>query len=155
MLSHFNGSQEKVYDACDKCTNGGPMRGLGVTLKDWCEETSSHYECMRVEELKHMKGIDKDILEELPRYQQQLTEEHGQSAIALCLLCDCGARYMTFDLGTRRTIRGDGGHNEADKEHNKEMAVTLAARGIQVVLRPSPSAPKKTTAPASGAQQGQ
>lgn len=43
-------------------------------------------------DLQHMKGIDKDILEELPRYQQQLTEEHGQSAIALCLLCDCGAR---------------------------------------------------------------
>ena len=33
---------------------------------------------------------------------------------------------MTFDLGTRRTIRGDGGHNEADKEHNKEMAVVGA-----------------------------
>ncbi|KAG2424786.1 hypothetical protein HXX76_014210 [Chlamydomonas incerta] len=98
---------------------------------------------MRVEELKHMKHIDRDIVEELPRYQQRLTEEHGKSAIAVCLLCDCGARYMTFDLGKRRTIRGDSGHNEADKDHNKEMAMALAARGIQEVLRPSPSAPKK------------
>ncbi|KAG2429687.1 hypothetical protein HYH02_013945 [Chlamydomonas schloesseri] len=125
------------------------MRGLGVTLKDWCDEKSTHYEFMRVEELKHMKGVDKDILEALPRYQHELHEQYGKSAIAVCLMCDCGARYLTYDLGKRITIRGDGGHNEGDKDHNKEMAMKLAERGIQVVLRPSPSAPKKNTGQSS------
>ncbi|GIL69239.1 hypothetical protein Vretimale_12637 [Volvox reticuliferus] len=68
-------------------------------------------------------------------FQAQL----GTESSAVCLLCDCGARYLIQDTSARRRIRGDSTHNVPDKEVNKEIAEELAARGIAKVLVPSPS----------------
>ncbi|GIL69238.1 hypothetical protein Vretimale_12637 [Volvox reticuliferus] len=136
QLSHFNTAQEKVYGSCKKCCNGdSPNGGLGVTLKCLCQESSSSYEFLRVADLQYIKGIEREIVKALKDFQAQL----GTESSAVCLLCDCGARYLIQDTSARRRIRGDSTHNVPDKEVNKEIAEELAARGIAKVLVPSPS----------------
>ncbi|GIL48856.1 hypothetical protein Vafri_5287 [Volvox africanus] len=135
QLSHFNTAQEKVYGSCKKCNNGdSPNGGLGVTLKCLCQESSSSYEFLRVADLKYMKGVERNIVKGLEDFQAEL----GTESLALCLLCDCGARYLVQDTSMRRRIRGDSAHNVLDKEMNKEIAEELAARGIARVLVHSP-----------------
>ncbi|GLC74870.1 hypothetical protein PLESTF_001566300 [Pleodorina starrii] len=135
QLSHFNAAQEKVYGACDKCTNGdSPNGGLGVTLKCFCHEKSAQYNFLRVSDLAHIKGLEREVVNGLKEFQAQM----GDEGTAVCLLCDCGARYLVQDSSTRRRIRGASDHNSLDKQLNKQVAAEVAARSVARVLVPSP-----------------
>lgn len=104
-----------------------------MTLKCLCQEKSSRYDFLRVPELAHLKGLDRSVVKGLKAFQEEL----GPDRVAVCIMCDCGAKYLVEDVGARRRIAGERQHNEADKEHNKAIAEELAARGIARVLQPS------------------
>ncbi|GLC58675.1 hypothetical protein PLESTB_001387000 [Pleodorina starrii] len=69
---------------------------------------------------------------------EEFQAQMGDEGTAVCLLCDCGARYLVQDSSTRRRIRGDSDHNSRDKQLNKQVAAEVAARGVARVLVPSP-----------------
>jgi hypothetical protein len=102
--------------------------GLGVTLKCLCQETSTHYEFLRPEDLHYMKGVEKEVVKGLKASSDWYNENLRKFSPAGLIPCEsCGwcilSEFTLYSCGVAVALTGSPRALRTD-------AMNLCAAGI-------------------------